>query len=84
MKGFVGKLLVINLNNNDITEEPLDEVIAKNSLVGAKYCCKYLYDKIEKDTDPLSPENILMFMTGPFCGSHIPASGRFVVCAKSL
>lgn len=83
LNGFTGKLLIINLDNNGITEEPLNEEIAKNFLGGAGYCCKYLYDKLDKDTDPLSPENIIMFMTGPFCGSNIPSSGRFVVCAKS-
>lgn len=83
MKGFVGKLLEVNLDNNDIRVEPLDDDIAKEFLGGAGYCCKYLYNKIGKDTDPLSPENILMFMTGPFCGSNVPTSGRFVVCAKS-
>jgi aldehyde:ferredoxin oxidoreductase len=83
LKGFTGKLLVINLNNKQITEELLDEEIAKEFLGGAGYCCRYLYDKIDKDTDPLSPKNILIFMTGPFCGSNIPTSGRFVVCAKS-
>ncbi|MDX1798192.1 MAG: aldehyde ferredoxin oxidoreductase family protein, partial [Candidatus Lokiarchaeia archaeon] len=83
MKGFRGKLLVINLNNGEIADEPLDEQIAKNFLGGAGYCCKYLYDKLDKNTDPLSPENILMFMTGPLCGSTAPTSGRFVICAKS-
>ncbi len=83
MKGFAGKLLAIYLNNNDIKEEPLDEEIAQNFLGGSGYCCKYLYNKIDKDTNPLSPENILMFMTGPLCGSSAPSSGRFVVCAKS-
>ncbi|MHA2050084.1 MAG: aldehyde ferredoxin oxidoreductase family protein [Promethearchaeota archaeon] len=83
MKGFAGKLLVVNLNNKKITDEPLNKEIAQNFLGGAGYCCKYLYDKIDKETDSLSVENILMFMTGPFCGSSIPTSGRFVVCAKS-
>jgi aldehyde:ferredoxin oxidoreductase len=85
LKGFAGKHLVIHLNkhNNNITEEPIDNEIARNFLGGAGYCCKYLYSKLDKNTDPLSSENILMFMTGPFCGSNIPTSGRFVVCAKS-
>ncbi|MFW9999842.1 MAG: aldehyde ferredoxin oxidoreductase family protein [Candidatus Hermodarchaeota archaeon] len=83
LKGFVGKLLVVNLTTNEITEENLNEKIAKEFLGGAGYCCKYLYDHISFDTEPLSPENILMFMTGPFCGSNVPTSGRFVVCAKS-
>jgi aldehyde:ferredoxin oxidoreductase len=83
LKGFVGKVLVVNLSTNEIIEENLNEEIAKEFMGGAGYCCKYLYDHISMDTEPLSPENILMFMTGPFCGSTVPTSGRFVVCAKS-
>ncbi|MFX1503102.1 MAG: aldehyde ferredoxin oxidoreductase family protein [Promethearchaeota archaeon] len=83
LKGFIGKILRVNLNNQEISEEKLNEEIAKDFLGGAGYCCRYLYDYIDKETDPLSPDNILMFMTGPFCGSNIPTSGRFVVCAKS-
>lgn len=83
MKGFIGKLLVVDLSSKEITEEPLNQKIVENFLGGAGYACRYLYDKLHKDTDPLSPDNILMFMTGPFCGSNVPTSGRFVVCAKS-
>ncbi|MFX1448242.1 MAG: aldehyde ferredoxin oxidoreductase family protein [Promethearchaeota archaeon] len=83
MKGFEGKLLIVNLSNKEISEEPIKDSIAENFLGGAGYACRYLYDKINKDTDPLSPDNILMFMTGLFCGSNAPTSGRFVVCAKS-
>ncbi len=83
MKGFVGKLLHVNLSTNEISDEILDEKIAENFLGAAGYSCRYLYNKLNTDTNPLSPENILMFMTGPFCGSNIPTSGRFTVCAKS-
>ena len=83
MKGFTGKLLKIDLSSKKIEDEPLDEEIAGSFLGGAGYCVRYLYDKIDKTTDPLSSENILMFMTGPLCGSNAPTSGRFVVCAKS-
>ena len=83
MKGFVGKLLVVNLSSKEISEELIDDSIAEKFLGGAGYACRYLYDKIDKTTDPLSPDNILMFMTGLFCGSNVPTSGRFVVCAKS-
>jgi aldehyde:ferredoxin oxidoreductase len=47
LKGFAGKLLVVNLNNKKITDEPLNKEIAQNFLGGAGYCCKYLYDKID-------------------------------------
>jgi aldehyde:ferredoxin oxidoreductase len=83
LKGFIGKILTVDLSTHEIVEEMLNEEIAKEFLGGAGYCCRYLYDHITKDTEPLSPENILMFMTGPFCGSTVPTSGRFVVCAKS-
>ena len=83
MKGFEGKLLIVNLNSREISEEQIKDSIAEKFLGGAGYACRYLYDKIDKVTDPLSPENILMFMTGLFCGSSAPTSGRFVVCAKS-
>ena len=83
MKGFEGKLLIVDLTHSKISEELLDQEIAKDYLGGAGYCSRYLYDKIDKDTDPLSPDNILMFMTGVFCGSNVPTSGRYEVCAKS-
>ncbi|HEY0090589.1 MAG TPA: aldehyde ferredoxin oxidoreductase family protein [Candidatus Lokiarchaeia archaeon] len=83
MYGFIGKILRVDLTGKKITEEPLDKKIAEQFLGAAGYCCRYLYDKLNKNTDPLSQDNILMFMTGPFCGSSIATSGRFVVCAKS-
>ncbi|TFF89840.1 MAG: aldehyde ferredoxin oxidoreductase, partial [Promethearchaeota archaeon] len=83
MKGFTGKLLEINLNSQEIEEIDLNEEIAERFLGATGYAVRYLYDKIDKDTDPLGPENILMFMNGPLCGSRVPASGRFSVCAKS-
>jgi aldehyde:ferredoxin oxidoreductase len=33
--------------------------------------------------DPLSPENILMIMTGPLNGTFAPNTGRWVICSKS-
>ncbi|MHA1195911.1 MAG: aldehyde ferredoxin oxidoreductase N-terminal domain-containing protein, partial [Promethearchaeota archaeon] len=83
MKGFIGKLLVVDISQNRVSEEPLNEEYASNFLGGAGYCVRYLFDHLDKNTDPLSPDNILMFMTGPLCGSNAPTSGRFVVCAKS-
>ena len=65
LKSFRGKLLKVNLTTNEISTEPLNEDIAKNFLGGAGYACRYLYGLMDKNTDPLSPDNILMIMTGP-------------------
>ena len=83
MNGFIGRILSVNLSKQEIIEEDLNQEIAGKFLGGSGYACRYLYDKLEKDTDPLSKDNILMFMTGPFCGSNVTGSGRFVVCGKS-
>ena len=83
LKGFVGKLLIVDLTKKEVYEEDLNEDIAKSFLGGTGYSCRYLYDYIDKDMDPLSPDNILMFMTGPFCGSNVPTNGRFSICSKS-
>ena len=63
--------------------DPIREVIARNFLGGSGYACRYLYDKVSRETDPLSPENIIMIMTGPLNGTFAPNTGRWVVCSKS-
>ncbi|MHA2128845.1 MAG: aldehyde ferredoxin oxidoreductase family protein [Promethearchaeota archaeon] len=83
IKGFRGELLAIDLTNREILNIPLDEEIAKDFLGGAAYASRYLYKRINKDTDPLSPENVLMIMTGPLMGTFAPNTGRWVVCSKS-
>lgn len=83
MKGFRGKILVVNVSTGDIKSEPLNEEYAKNFLGGAGYAVRYLYDHIDRDTDPLGPDNPLFFMTGPITGTNAPTAGRWVVCAKS-
>jgi len=80
---FRGKILKINLTSKEISEEPLNEEIAKDFLGGAGYACRYLYDKLDKYMDPLSAENIIMIMTGPLNGTFAPNTGRWVICSKS-
>jgi aldehyde:ferredoxin oxidoreductase len=38
MKGFEGKLLIVDLTHNEISEELLDQEIAKDYLGGVGYC----------------------------------------------
>ncbi len=81
--GFTGKLLKIDLTNEVVSFDKLNKSYTKDFLGGAGYASRYLYDFLDKNTDPLSKNNILMIMTGPFCGTAAPSSGRFVICSKS-
>lgn len=43
----------------------------------------FLYENVGKGIDPLSPDNLLVFSTGPLTGTPWPTSARYTVTAKS-
>ncbi|MFX0172393.1 MAG: aldehyde ferredoxin oxidoreductase family protein, partial [Candidatus Hodarchaeota archaeon] len=79
----MGKILRINLTTGQITEEFPIEKTLKMYLGGAGLATKYLYDEVQKGTDPLGPENKLIFMTGPMTGTSSPSTGRYSVVTRS-
>ena len=81
--GFTGKILKINLSKNAIQPISLNVDIANAFLGGAGYACRYLISKLDKNTIPLSEDNILMIMNGPLALTRAPSVGRFVICSKS-
>ncbi|OLS32260.1 MAG: hypothetical protein HeimAB125_10820, partial [Candidatus Heimdallarchaeota archaeon AB_125] len=44
---------------------------------------KILYDELKPGIDPLGPENIILFMTGPLTGTSVVTSGRWCIVTKS-
>ena len=83
MNGYMGKLLAVDLTSGQIKDEPLDPDMAGGFVGGAGYAARYLYGELGPDTDPLGPDNVLMFMTGPLVGTRAPSCGRHEVCALS-
>ncbi len=81
--GFVGTILRCDLTEKRVSDIDINREYADMFLGGAGYACRYLFDLIEENTDPLSPENVVMIMTGPLCGTGAPSTGRFVICSKS-
>jgi len=82
-KGYFGKLLEVNLSTGKIEKTSIPDSDIHNFLGGRGLGAKILYDRLKPGTDPLSPDNILMFMTGPFVGYPIPSSSRTCVVTKS-
>jgi aldehyde:ferredoxin oxidoreductase len=81
--GYTGKVLIIDLKNQSTSVEKTNLEDAKN-FIGAKGLgAKILFDRLPKDTDPLSPDNILMFTTGPLTGTLAQTSGRGTMVTKS-
>ncbi len=83
MNGYMGKILSIDLTKGIIASEELNQKLCDLFLGGAGYAAAYLFNEISQKTDPLSPENVLMFMTGPLTGTLAPNTSRMVACAKS-
>ncbi len=81
--GYQGQVLRVDLTNEDITTEQLPRTLVRNYLGGSGFAARILYDELKPKTDPLGPENRLVFATGPLTGTLWPTSGRFMAAAKS-
>jgi aldehyde:ferredoxin oxidoreductase len=83
LKGWTGFFLKIDLTKNKASAEPYSEDLAQNFLGGRGFAIKILWDTLKAGTDPLSPENKLIFATGPLTGIGLPNSGKLVIASKS-
>lgn len=83
MKGYTGKILWVDLAQKKFREEKLDENIYRDFLGGYGIGAKILLDHQKAYVDPLSPCNILGFMTGLFTGTQALGGSRYVVVGKS-
>lgn len=83
MKGYWNKFVRINLSNQSCTVESLDEIILRQYIGGSGLGAKMLYDEVQADVEPFSADNKIYFLTGPFCGTKIPTSGRHAAVTKS-
>ncbi|MFW9847458.1 MAG: aldehyde ferredoxin oxidoreductase family protein [Candidatus Thorarchaeota archaeon] len=83
MLGWNGKILWIDLTTKETTEEALDPEIYEEFIGGKGLGAYLLYRELEAGVDPLGPENVLLFMTGPLQGLPAPNVGRWSLVTKS-
>ena len=76
-------VLYVNLSSGLISTIEISELERRQYLGGKGLALKLIFDNIKKGVDPLSPDNILVMMTGPTCGTASPCGGRFAVVGKS-
>ena len=80
--GHFGKILDIDLTSGNISTKEYDAELARKFLGGTGLATYYLYKEVPKGTDPMSPENLLIFSSGPLCGTECPGA-RLSVNFKS-
>lgn len=83
MQGWTGKILDINLTDGKTETIPLDMQVARLFLGGRGLGARLLWDLVGPEVEPLSPENALIFTTGPITASGSQTSNRFNVSSKS-
>ena len=76
-------LLDINLTTREVKIIPVRDDYRKHYLGGKGLALRILYDYLEPGIDPLSSQNVIVFMTGPLSGTGAPSSDKFVVVTKS-
>jgi len=82
--GYTGKLLLVDLSKGEIREEAPDARLYQDFMGGYGLGARILYSRQAGGVDPLGPENILGFTTGPLTGMRgMVMASRFTVVGKS-
>ncbi|MCX5812461.1 MAG: aldehyde ferredoxin oxidoreductase family protein [Proteobacteria bacterium] len=83
MFGWNGRILRIDLTKGSSRVEEMPTYLMQEYIGGRGMCDKIVFDEIDPLIDALSPENKLIFSTGPLTGSGAPSASRFIASAKS-
>jgi aldehyde:ferredoxin oxidoreductase len=83
VQGWTGVFLKVDLTKSEAKPESFHQDLALNFLGGRGFAIKILWNTLKQGTDPFSPENKLIFATGPLTGIGLPNSGKLVIASKS-
>jgi aldehyde:ferredoxin oxidoreductase len=73
--GYVGKILRVDLSTGRVKQISTWDYVP-DFLGGIGLGYRLLWNEINENTSEWSPENPLIFASGPFCGTPVPSSGR--------
>ena len=83
MNGYAEKILYADLTREQTMEEPFPEEWRRAYIGGRGLGVRILDDLMSPGSDPLGPDNVLVFATGPVAGSGLPLGSRYDVVTKS-
>ena len=81
--GYTGNILHVDLSLKKHWIENPTEDFYRTYWGGRALALYYMLDQMKPHTDPLSPDNLLIFAPGVLTGTPAPAMPRYTVCAKS-
>src|SRR4030042_381797 len=75
--------LEIDLSRGNIERVETDPRLTELHLGGLGTNAKILWDRVPPETEPFSPDNLLIFSTGLLCGTPAPGANRTIVSTYS-
>ncbi len=82
-RAYCGKILRVDLSKEQILEDPLKAEWVRKFIGGKGLGIRYLYDLVQPGIDSFSPENVVIFMTGPLTGTVASTVSRMANITKS-
>ncbi|CAG0999654.1 partial putative oxidoreductase YdhV, partial [Burkholderiales bacterium] len=78
-----GYNLEVDLSQGTVKRVRTDPALTELHLGGQGTAARILWDRVPPGTDPLSPENLLIFSTGLLHGTPVPGANRTSVSTFS-
>jgi len=82
-RGYMGKMLLVDLFKNELKDEILDEKLSRQFIGGYGIGARILFSRQKAGVDPLGPGNTFGILTGPFTGTPALSGTRCTVVGKS-
>src|SRR5919198_793769 len=80
--GWARRILRVNLATGTCAAEPLEMEWARDYIGQRGLATKYFTAEVDPKVDPLSPENKMIWATGPLTGTMASTGGRYSVITK--
>ena len=81
--GMNGKILRVDLTTGQAQAEELDSKDIEKFLGGRGLGAVLLFRELQPGTEPLSPQNKLIFSSGPLTGTSLSGTSKYAVHTKS-
>lgn len=82
MKGYAGKVLMVDLTRSKIEQRPLEASAVEKFIGGMGMNLKLMQESARPGTGALAPENVVVLGSAPLVGAPVPAASKVFATTK--
>jgi len=83
LNGYGGHILRVDLYSRTVRREKTDPAYMLQTIGGRGLNSSRLYEELDRNADPLSPDNMLLIGVGPLTGTLLTASAYMTISGRS-